>query len=322
MAILPLLKFRLFWPPLYITRLWGRPRLKPKVRFQVPSFKFQVSGIKFQVSSFRIKGSRFRVQVVWGSGLFCPGFRSGSASWPNLWVRALFEPPCGDQNSPVRTCSPSVRRTHHSATTTPQWCPLPAVLHRTQGGRPPQPPNGGHQLATPPPCLTTDARRSTLHGEARSSQKKTRLGARCTMMAKAVKETATSAQTRGREQRETQSAEQQHPKQLRFDPGLWTQRDCGQAQPPLLLCTQKGPFTVCENPLENAFTVLPFHTCCGFMLPTSAERGWLHIFGIPRIGPHPSCQISPRRNFETFQTSELICRPCCCIEMGRRAVAG
>ena len=115
MAILPLLKFRLFWPPLYITRLWGRPRLKPKVRFQVPSFKFQVSGIKFQVSSFRIKGSRFRVQVVWGSGLFCPGFRSGSASWPNLWVRALFEPPCGDQNSPVRTCSPSVRRTHHSA---------------------------------------------------------------------------------------------------------------------------------------------------------------------------------------------------------------
>ena len=59
---------------------------------------------------------------------------------------------------------------------------------------------------------------------------------------------------------------------------------CGHTHPRCwaTLCTQEGPFTVAENLLENAFTVLPVQTCCGFMLPTSAQRGWLHIFSIPQ----------------------------------------
>ena len=52
------------------------------------------------------------------------------------------------------TCALCVA-THHSATTIPQWCP-PPVLHRTQGGRPPQPPKNGEVahtfVATLPPA--------------------------------------------------------------------------------------------------------------------------------------------------------------------------
>ena len=80
------------------------------------------------------------------------------------------------------------------------------------------------------------------------------------MMAKIVKETATSAQSGTKGQWETQTTEQQHTKQLRFYPGLWARKHCGQAHPRCwaTLCTQESPFTVGEDRHEMAFTVLPF----------------------------------------------------------------
>ena len=118
------------------------------------------------------------------------------------WLCDLAEPTLGRCAPSVALQQPEQHRRHL------QLC---GATHRKQGEAvPPQPPDGGHHsrelgcqgrhedvCGDSPPCLTTDARRRALDCESTPSQNP-RLSARCTMMAKIVKETATSAQARNR----------------------------------------------------------------------------------------------------------------------------
>ena len=113
----------------------------------------------------------------------CQHHQPGSATWPDqLWVRAHFPPPCSDQNSPVHISSPSVPSQCNDDTTVVSTasCAPPkkhreAVHHNLQTeaiihGNWEVEVAHEHVCGDSPSCLSTDARRSTLHGESPSSQ--------------------------------------------------------------------------------------------------------------------------------------------------------
>ena len=75
-----------------------------------------------------------------------------------------------------------------------------------------------HQIGgNPSSSLAAHTRCGTLNGESASSQNPC-LRTRCTMLARGVKKTATSACARGRGKWETQAPEQENPEELGFNP--------------------------------------------------------------------------------------------------------
>ena len=186
--------------------------------------------------------------------------------------------------------------THRSASRTPRWCPPPTVPLRIRGGRPPQPPDGGHH-SRELGCQGRTRRRlwrlsPVPHDRCAPPRSRLRIHAfpkppperKMHDDGQVVKETATSAQTRSRGQWETQPTEQQHP---------WARRrHCGEAHPHGPLCARKSARSL------SARTGMRWRSRCCHSNRDAA-----------------SC-CYPVQNHPGSTSSELICRTCCCIEVG------
>ena len=155
--------------------------------------------------------------------------------------------------------------THHSATTIPEWCPPPVKLHSRR------------------PSTTTSKRRPSITGTGRSKSSTTTFVSTVVFPKppperKMHDDGENNKRRRHRHKRETGCKEDNQRNNC--DSILV----CGLERAANKLISAAGPLCArkrAENWLENAFTVLPFHTCCGFMLPTNVGRGWLHNLGIP-----------------------------------------
>ena len=163
------------------------------------------------------------------------------------------------------------------------------------------------------PCASRQMRAAALDCESTPSQNP-RLSARCMMMAKIVKETATLAQARSKGQWETRRSSNTRNR--------WARRLRTNSSPLLgQLCARKNARSLsartgmrwcsrcCHSNCDAA-------SCCH---PVQNHPGSTSSMFVGR-GRNPH-QINPRRNLETSQASELICRTCYSIEVVD-AVAG